>query len=155
ANDGPPTVASDIYSLGVLLFHIVTARFPYEGTSIEALHLAHSRGEAKRLHDLRPELPDGFVRVVERALAIDPVERFHTAGEAQAALASVLGIKGPAPTRVPWRVDVRRLWRWAMLPAALALAAILTLVWRWPLAPSSPTAASQSIAVLPFRDIGA
>jgi len=154
ANDGLPTVASDIYSLGVLLFHIVTARFPFEGASVEALQMAQSQGESIRLHDLRPGLPDGFVRVVERALALDPNDRFRTAGEAQAALASVLGIKGPAPS-VPLRATYRRLWRWAMIPAALALTAILSLVWRWPVAPSTPAPASQSIAVLPFRDIGA
>src|SRR5262249_32907264 len=39
----PASIASDVYSLGVLLFHLVTLRYPIEGRTIEALREAHSR----------------------------------------------------------------------------------------------------------------
>ena len=44
---------SDIYSLGVLLFHLVTGSYPYVARSLAELRRMHDRGERKRLHDLR------------------------------------------------------------------------------------------------------
>ena len=83
-----PTSRSDIYSLGVLLYHLVTNEFPVRATSIAELRAAHARGDAARLRDLRSDLPAAFVRVVERAIERDPARRFSSAGEMEAALAS-------------------------------------------------------------------
>jgi hypothetical protein len=106
------SVATDVYAAGVLLFHLVTGTFPVTGTSIEALAEAHRRGERRRLRDERPDLPDSFVAVVERALERDPVRRFASAGEMVAAL----GGEELTPRPVP------RLSIWAKL-ARVALAA--------------------------------
>jgi tRNA A-37 threonylcarbamoyl transferase component Bud32 len=84
---GTASVRSDIYSLGVLLFFLVTGTFPVQGTSVAELTEAHSVGERQRLRDIRPDLPDFFVTIVERALAADPARRFASAGEMHAALA--------------------------------------------------------------------
>jgi hypothetical protein len=73
------TPSTDLYSLGVLLFFLVTGRFPVEGRSVRDVLLAHGQGKLL-LSDLRPDLPDGFVRIVERALAADPKARYHSAG---------------------------------------------------------------------------
>jgi eukaryotic-like serine/threonine-protein kinase len=86
-----PTIRSDIYSLGVLLHHLVTNDFPIRPASVAELRAAHARGDAARLQDLRPDLPGTFVRVVERAIERDPVRRFASAGEMKAALASAHG----------------------------------------------------------------
>ena len=64
----PPSVASDIYSLGVLLFYLLSGRVPVQGETIAELKDAHRRGTRVRLRDLRPELPDAVVQVVERAI---------------------------------------------------------------------------------------
>jgi serine/threonine-protein kinase len=83
-----PTIRSDIYSLGVLLYHLVTNDFPVSATSVAELRAAHARGDAARLRDLRSDLPATFVRAVERAIERDPARRFSTGGEMEAALAS-------------------------------------------------------------------
>ena len=80
------TIASDIYALGVLLFHLVTGGFPVNGTSVESLVDAHMKGERRRLHDARPDLPASFVTIVERAIDPDPERRFASAGDFYAAL---------------------------------------------------------------------
>ena len=80
------SVASDVYAVGVLLFHLVTKEFPVTGTSLNELADAHRRGERRRLRDERPDLPATFVSVVERATATDPKARFKSAGEMYAAL---------------------------------------------------------------------
>jgi tetratricopeptide (TPR) repeat protein len=87
---GDATIRSDIYSLGVLLFHLVTRSYPVQARNLDELRLAHARGDRRRLNDLRPELPDDFVRVLERAIDPDPQRRFPSAGSMQDALSSTL-----------------------------------------------------------------
>lgn len=93
--------SSDIYSLGVLLFHLVTGTYPTVGDTWEAVASAHREGRCQRLADLRPDLPDEFRRVVERALAPDPGSRFHTPGGFEVALSTFLGAPAQAPGRLP------------------------------------------------------
>lgn len=87
----PASCASDIYSLGVLLFYLLSGSLPVVGGSLDEIKAAHVRRERTRLRDLRPELPDAVVQVVERAAAHDVHERYETAGELEHALAGTLG----------------------------------------------------------------
>jgi Tol biopolymer transport system component len=94
----PPSVASDIYSLGVLLFYLLAARLPVDGPSLAELKEAHAKQVRTRLRDLRPELPDAVVQVVERAAAHDASERYQTAGELEHALVGTLGAHAALPS---------------------------------------------------------
>jgi tetratricopeptide (TPR) repeat protein len=85
------SVASDLYATGVLLFHLLTRRYPHEGESVEALAESHRAGRQHQLVDLRPDVPTALVDVVERALHPDPRERFRSAGEMASALSETLG----------------------------------------------------------------
>src|SRR5262249_19921060 len=58
---------TDLYSLGVLLYHLVTGSFPVRAATVEDMQRAHASGEFTRLRDARANLPTAFVRVVERA----------------------------------------------------------------------------------------
>jgi len=82
----PATVASDMYSLGVLLFRLASRSFPVEAKSYAELRALHNRGERTSLRSLRPDLPAPFVAVVERALDTDPQRRFADAGSLERAL---------------------------------------------------------------------
>jgi tetratricopeptide (TPR) repeat protein len=84
---------SDIYSLGVLLFHLVTGSYPYVARSLAELRRVQDRGDRKRLHDLRPDLSEGFVHVVERALEPNPAERYASVGAMQRGLTHALGLE--------------------------------------------------------------
>ncbi|MEN3339107.1 MAG: eukaryotic-like serine/threonine-protein kinase [Acidobacteriota bacterium] len=86
----PATVQSDLYSVGVLLYHLVSGSYPVQGTSFAELADAHARGVRKLLRDARPELPAAFLDVVERALEPDPEKRFTSTGALERALAKVM-----------------------------------------------------------------
>jgi serine/threonine-protein kinase len=86
------SVASDLYSLGVLLFNLVSGRHPVEGDSVEDIRRAHRQGERLSLTDLRPDLPDAVVKVVNRSLDRDPARRFRSAGAMQDALIRSMNI---------------------------------------------------------------
>ncbi len=73
------TAASDLYSLGVLLYNLVTADYPVRGARLDQIRLAHLSGERVPLAERRSELPSPFVDAVEKALSANPDDRPQTA----------------------------------------------------------------------------
>ena len=84
----PATAASDLYSLGALLFHLATGAYPVQGRSFRELRAAHARGERTTLRTRRPDLPEALVVAVEAALEPDPSRRFESAAAMETALAT-------------------------------------------------------------------
>lgn len=143
----PATARSDIYSLGVLLYHLVTGSYPVQAGTLAELQSKHSRREMRLLRDERSDLPEAFVNVVERALAWDPDERFATAGQMEQALAAALGVESRAERAVPTAAGRRAgsFWRIAAM-AALVVAAV-AVVWLIPTpVPDEPTTPSRSVS---------
>src|SRR4051812_44265179 len=86
--------SADIYSLGVLLFYLLSGYFPVDGEDVVEIRRRHASGERVRLRDIRPELPDAVVEIVERATAVNLEERFRTAGELEHALIGIFAGHG-------------------------------------------------------------
>jgi serine/threonine-protein kinase len=84
------SVQSDIYSIGILLYRLVTRGFPVEARSFSAIRAIHESGEIALLRDRRPDLPEAFLRAVERSLSFDAAARFATAGHMGRALSALL-----------------------------------------------------------------
>jgi tRNA A-37 threonylcarbamoyl transferase component Bud32 len=74
------TTRSDIYSLGVLLFFLVSGTYPVYGKSLAELRAAHKAGRRVSLADVRPDTPEAFSRLVEFAMVEDPKRRCPSAG---------------------------------------------------------------------------
>lgn len=131
---------SDIYALGTVIFHLVSGQYPVAGRSLEEVRAAHARGERTRLRDLRADLPPAFVRAVEQALEPDPLVRFQTAGELEAALDGI----DRADHRTP-DVNGRR-WRAGAAATALSitLAAAVAYLGRGGAGPPSTQSASAT-----------
>jgi Tol biopolymer transport system component len=85
---GAPSHRSDIYSLGVLLFHLLTASYPVIGDSLDDVRLGHRTRRRRSLWQMRPDLDGAVIRVVERAIAANPDERYSSATAMAAALAA-------------------------------------------------------------------
>ncbi len=145
------SVRSDLYSVGVLLFHLVTGRFPVSGDSMESLAAAHERRDAQRLQQLRPDLPPRFVAVVEKALDPEPSRRFATAGEMEVALREALQEprEAPVPLLAP-PAAVRRTPGWAFAAAAAILCAITLALIVWTGGGPGAAIPPTRVAVLPF-----
>ena len=76
----PASPESDIYSLGVLLFFLVSGQYPLHADTLTELMTAHGLGRRRPLADCRPDLPDSFIRVVDRALSPEAAERYPSPG---------------------------------------------------------------------------
>jgi hypothetical protein len=83
-----------------LLYHLVTGRYPVESASPRDLIDAHARGDRRRLRDERPDLPESFITIIERAIDPDPARRYVSAGEMEAKLS---GEPATRPETVPRR----------------------------------------------------
>ncbi|MFW6069553.1 MAG: protein kinase domain-containing protein [bacterium] len=97
---------SDLYSLGVVLYELLTNRLPFQFNSLAEAIAAHMRGEMPRaVREIRPSMPSVVDAIVTKALAKDPAERFAN-GEAMAtALRSAMYSLSDVPTRVLPEVD--------------------------------------------------
>ncbi len=72
---------SDLYSLGVTFYHLLTGEPPFEGDSPLAIALKHIRETPRRMLELRPDLPAELDRIVLKLLAKSPADRYQSAAE--------------------------------------------------------------------------
>jgi len=91
---GPATERSDIYGVGVLLFHLLTGSYPVQGRTVADLRQAHLAGRITRLRDARPETPKHLAAIVERAIHKEPLQRFASAHEMREALQTARPVPG-------------------------------------------------------------
>jgi serine/threonine protein kinase/Flp pilus assembly protein TadD len=116
----PASAASDIYAIGVLLFNLLTTEYPVRAANRQDLRAAFRAGDRRSLLDIRPDLPETLVLVVETAINPDPDARFATVGRMAVALADAVGL-GPASLTAMVAPPRRRFARaWMLVPAALA-----------------------------------
>ena len=142
---------SDLYSLGVLLFYLVTGKFPVVARSMEELARAHAQRQRQPLRDLRPDVPEAFIRTVERALDSDPTRRFQSVGDLEAGLREALDeAQRPTPMVRPQRA--RRYLSPAFTSAAGLLAAAIVALIVWTGHPFGSDGAFDSLAILPLVD---
>jgi hypothetical protein len=119
----------------VLLYYLVSRSYPVEGSTRTEVERGHQPpGRHIPLRDVRPDLPDDFVRVVDRAVAERPDDRYQSAGELETALSAML-----MPVVPFWK-------RTGVAAAVLVVFALAALIYRWSGQPTS-TARTTNAAV--------
>jgi serine/threonine-protein kinase len=83
-----PGTRSDVYSLGIVLYEMLSGRVPFERDTDYELMQAHIEVEPPALGEIVGDIPPRLERVVMRALAKDPAQRFASVAEFRAAIAS-------------------------------------------------------------------
>ncbi len=81
---------SDIYTLGIILFEMLTGRKPYRADTPVKQMMAHVLNPIPDIRELKPDLPYGFEAVIQRVLAKERNERFGTATELTSAISQTL-----------------------------------------------------------------
>jgi serine/threonine protein kinase len=76
ASGKPVTPATDVYSLGVVMFELLTAEVPFPGENFVAVAMKHINEPPPDLRELRPDVPLRLIAAIERALEKDPARRF-------------------------------------------------------------------------------
>ncbi|MCC7359751.1 MAG: serine/threonine protein kinase [Anaerolineales bacterium] len=76
-----PTPASDVYSIGVVLYEMLAGRLPFVAGTQQALAMMHLRDEPPRLTLFNPALPETLERIVHKVLAKEPAARYRTADQ--------------------------------------------------------------------------
>jgi hypothetical protein len=141
----PVTGQSDLYSLGVVLFEMLTGSVPFHGSSPVAVAMKHVREEVPDVLLARPALSAATAAVVDRAVSKDLTRRYPDAASLVADLEEVLALEasrsgqatgevtsvlrtlpGPARRRLPWRM--RHPARWAASLALLIAIAAIALI---------------------------
>lgn len=129
---------SDLYSLGIVLFEMLTGKLPFESDSAIGVAIKHLQDEPPRINDLRPEVPETVADIVERALSKDPAERYHSAHALRQDIGRVLHPEQYTPAPLPDTVEPaagrrpvpagrearsprRRWWLYAIIAAVVVL----------------------------------
>ena len=98
---GAVDLRSDLYSVGVSLYELVTGKKPFDGDSQFAIMSAHLARPPVPPNQVRADVPEALSEIILLALSKDPVSRFQTAGAFLNALQSVRGQTGMMPSATP------------------------------------------------------
>jgi len=144
---------SDIYSLGCVLYEMLGGEVPYLGTTPQSIFAKKMSGPPPLLSALRDTVSPELERVVEKALARSPADRWSGAQPlADALFAAATGLAGAesTPGRRRLRVPLRR-WRTRALVAGVTVLALVAASWAV-VARRGPGLDPKRVMVAPFEN---
>jgi serine/threonine protein kinase len=148
AQGQPVDRRTDIWSMGVVLFEMLTGRLPFAGDTGQAVSFGIVHTQPDPVTALRSGLPVELDRIVAKALAKSPEERYQNTADL---IVDLRGAANSPQTSTPQTAHKpRRRFQWAYPPAAaLTIAVVGFFTWR-ALAPSPPI---NSVVILPLRPL--
>lgn len=154
---------SDIYSLGVILFEMLTGRVPFEGETPLGVAVKHKTEPPPDPRELEPQIPGGLSQLVLRCLEKDRAKRYQSAGEVLADLgkaeSGLPATAREAPKRKPFtskeitvKFNVRKLIAPSAALIFLAIVAIVALRFIPSKGGGSSSSGIPSLAILYFKN---
>jgi tetratricopeptide (TPR) repeat protein/tRNA A-37 threonylcarbamoyl transferase component Bud32 len=154
---------SDLYSLGVILYEMVTGRVPFEGDTPFTIGVKHKSEIPRNPEELNSQIPDDLSRLILKCLEKDKEKRCQSAGEVRAELESIeKGIpttERVMPERKPLtskEITVTFGLKKLLIPAAVIIGLVIAAVVIWQILPSkkaTPVPSGEpSLAVMYFEN---
>jgi serine/threonine protein kinase len=142
----PVDARSDLFSLGVVLYELLTGHLPFRGEHEASLAYSVVHEQPPPPHTIRSDTPSSLEAIILKCLEKEPQKRYQTADEIARALRNIGETPGTLLTAPP-----RRSGRaWIVIPASIILLlGLLYLYAPW----KSPHAERKSVAVLPFKNM--
>jgi serine/threonine protein kinase/Flp pilus assembly protein TadD len=146
---------TDIFSLGVVLYELVTSSLPFGGEFVAAVNYSILNDTPSPAGQLRPEVPAELEQIINRCLEKDRTKRYQAAAEIAADLKKMErhqldAAKPPSGESVPVKARSRKtVWIAGVVAVILVAAGVYLFSSRSP----SPSVSSKSIAVLPFENL--
>ncbi len=76
-----PTTASDVYSIGIVMFEMLAGRPPYSGKDQRELALAHLQSPVPMVTEINPNVPPNLAQIIYRTMSKDPAQRYRMADQ--------------------------------------------------------------------------
>ncbi|NIN92859.1 protein kinase [bacterium] len=155
---------SDIYSLGVIMYEMVTGRVPFEGETPLSIAMKHKSEMPKDPRELNAQIPEDLSNLILRCMEKDKEKRYQSAGGVRSELTRIeKGIpttEKVVPKRKPItskEITVQFSLKKLFIPALVIIAIAIIAVIIWQVLPQKEPVSLQlrklSVAVLPFEDL--